>query len=342
MKMSEVLLIKLDTNGFERFYNRKMQECGCTVLPISDFRREKYGLSVLRPLQLRQLTPRYLAQYRLIVLFEEPALFLYLKKRIDPSRTRLVLWNWNITNRTWLRGNAPLRRRCENWTFDAVDAKKFGWKLNEQFYFAPEALPVRENADGKAGLTAFSACVDKGRYPMMKEMREALRRQGVATDFCLVSEPLRRYAAEDAAWIKTKGLPYEEFLQHTIQSDIVVEVVQSRQVGITVRALEAMFYHKKLITNNAAIRNTPLYHPCNVLIWEPGVQEKLPAFCRLRISRCRKRRKNATPLRHGWITFCSREQQTECSQRKIQERLCQRIFSGRAVLSCFFCIFIVK
>lgn len=33
-------------------------------------------------------------------------------------------------------------------------------------------------------------------------------------------------------------------LQHTIQSDIVVEVVQSRQVGITVRALEAMFYHK--------------------------------------------------------------------------------------------------
>lgn len=40
MKMSEVLLIKLDTNGFERFYNRKMQECGCTVLPISDFRRE--------------------------------------------------------------------------------------------------------------------------------------------------------------------------------------------------------------------------------------------------------------------------------------------------------------
>ena len=232
MKMSEVLLIKLDTNGFERFYNRKMQECGCTVLPISDFRREKYGLSVLRPLQLRQLTPRYLAQYRLIVLFEEPALFLYLKKRIDPSRTKLVLWNWNITNRTWLRGNAPLRRRCENWTFDAVDAKKFGWKLNEQFYFAPKALPVRENADGKAGLTAFSACVDKGRYPMMKEMREALRRQGVATDFCLVSEPLRRYAAEDAAWIKTKGLPYEEFLQHTIQSDIVVEVVQSRQVGI--------------------------------------------------------------------------------------------------------------
>lgn len=85
MKMNEVLLIKLDTNGFECFYNRKMQECGCTVLPISDFRREKYGLSVLRPLQLRQLTPRYLAQYRLIVLFEEPALFLYLKKTDRPE-----------------------------------------------------------------------------------------------------------------------------------------------------------------------------------------------------------------------------------------------------------------
>ena len=39
MKMSEVLLIKLDTNGFERFYNRKMQECGCTVLPVCALNR---------------------------------------------------------------------------------------------------------------------------------------------------------------------------------------------------------------------------------------------------------------------------------------------------------------
>ena len=74
MKMNEVLLIKLDTNGFERFYNRKMQECGCTVLPISDFRREKYGLSVLRPLQLRQLTPRYLAILRQIARRKLPEL----------------------------------------------------------------------------------------------------------------------------------------------------------------------------------------------------------------------------------------------------------------------------
>lgn len=277
MKMDEVLLIKLDNNGFERFYNQKMRQAGCTVLPVSDYRREKYGVSVLRPLQVQQLTRRYLAHYRLIVLFEEPALFLYLQKRIDPQKTKLVMWNWNITNRTWLRGDDPLRRRCENWTFDEVDGRKFGWKLNDQFYFAPEHLP--QPADpAKRPLTAFSACIDKGRYPMMKEMRQALCSQGVAADFCLVKEPLRRYAPEDAEWIRPKGLPYEQFLQHTIQSDLVVEVVQSRQVGITVRALEAVFYNKKLITNNAAIRQTPLHHPNNVLIWEPGAAGKLAEF----------------------------------------------------------------
>lgn len=277
MKMDEVLLIKLDNNGFERFYNQKMRQAGCTVLPVSDYRREKYGVSVLRPLQVQQLTRRYLTHYRLIVLFEEPALFLYLQKRIDPQKTKLVMWNWNITNRTWLRGDDPLRRRCENWTFDEVDARKFGWKLNDQFYFAPEGPP--QPADpAKRTLTAFSACIDKGRYPMMKEMRQALCSQGVVTDFCLVKEPLRRYALEDAEWIKSQGLPYEQFLQHTIQSDLVVEVVQSRQVGITVRALEAVFYNKKLITNNAAIRQTPLYHPDNVLIWEPGAEGKLAEF----------------------------------------------------------------
>lgn len=278
MKMNEVLLIKLDTNGFERFYDQKIRAYGCTVLPLRDYRWEKWGFTALRPGGLRTLTPEFLAQYRLIILFEEPALYLYLKKRIDPARTKLLIWNWNITNRTWLRGDAPLRRQCENWTFDATDARKFGWKLNEQFYFKPEQIPVPVVHPGK--MTAFSACVDKGRYPLMKEIRQALQHSGVETDFCLVREPLRRYAPEDAGWVKDKGLPYERFLAHTIRSDLVVEVVQEQQVGITVRALEAVFYNKKLITNNAAVRQTPLYRPGNVLIWDAEAAENLDAFLR--------------------------------------------------------------
>ena len=47
-------------------------------------------------------------------------------------------------------------------------------------------------------------------------------------------------------WVKENGMPYGEFLQHTLNSDIVVDLLRPGQSGLTVRTLEALFYNKKL------------------------------------------------------------------------------------------------
>lgn len=49
-------------------------------------------------------------------------------------------------------------------------------------------------------------------------------------------------------------------------SKAIVEINQSQQNGLTVRALEALFTEKKLITNNLDIINMDFYNKNNIFI----------------------------------------------------------------------------
>lgn len=42
--------------------------------------------------------------------------------------------------------------------------------------------------------------------------------------------------------------------------------------------MEALFYNKKLITNNPEIRNFDFFHPNNIFILEQENLEEIPAF----------------------------------------------------------------
>jgi hypothetical protein len=54
-------------------------------------------------------------------------------------------------------------------------------------------------------------------------------------------------------------IPYEQELQLAYNTSCIVEVVKEGQNGVTLRTCEAIAFHKKLLTNNASIRNTPFY-----------------------------------------------------------------------------------
>ena len=54
--------------------------------------------------------------------------------------------------------------------------------------------------------------------------------------------------------------------------------MQKGQKGLTIRAVEALFYRKKLITNNGAIRDNAFYHPDNVFVWGEDSPADFDAF----------------------------------------------------------------
>lgn len=58
----------------------------------------------------------------------------------------------------------------------------------------------------------------------------------------------------------------------------LLEITQANQSGLTVRCLEALFFDKKLITNNTSVRKLPFYNPARFFVLEQDDPATIAAF----------------------------------------------------------------
>jgi len=160
-------------------------------------------------------------------------------------------------------------------TFDPADAEAYGLQFVEQFYrrptpssLSPNPSPVREGSKdsqgGGEGL-CFFAGENKGREPQLKALADILQRYDFKSDFIIVNSPEDR-------------ITYEEYLQHVARCLCMVDLVQENQAGITRRPVEALFWHKKLITNHLALLQADFYRPENIFILGHDDITRLPLF----------------------------------------------------------------
>lgn len=88
---------------------------------------------------------------------------------------------------------------------------------------------------------------DKGRLQIINELADRLTTLGCKLDFNVVkdktSSPTSKYLIE-------KQISYEENIRRTLNANIIVDITKENQSGWTLRILEALFFNKKLITNN--------------------------------------------------------------------------------------------
>ena len=272
MNEKKIAIFKLDNNEFEKYYNEKLKEFGCEIFSLDSFlivgknRKPKVNLMKINNINFKK--------YDLIIVFEVIKLIPFIKCRIS-KKCKLILWNWNKQNSMFALKAKFISFMCEIWTFDPNDAKTYGWKLNNQFYIPDDNLKQTENIN----ITAFCACLDKGRYCLVKKIRESLLKENVLCDFTLIKDGTSVYSDQDNFWVKNIGLPYSVFLKHALQSNIIIDLVQNGQTGLTVRTLEALFYDKKLITNNVDVAKYPFYRDSNIFIWTNKIDElKLKKF----------------------------------------------------------------
>lgn len=61
-------------------------------------------------------------------------------------------------------------------------------------------------------------------------------------------------------------IDYKEILNYINKSKCLIDIVQNGQCGLSWRALEAMFYRKKLITNFKDIKEYDFYKKDNIFI----------------------------------------------------------------------------
>jgi len=191
-----------------------------------------------------------------------------LKRFIDSKNISLFTWNPVIDYRQskFFRKIhvGSLKRLNFNFcTFDPGDAKKYQLKLIHQVYRDVSAFIDREISETT---DVYFVGQDKGRLPVLKEWMSLLKNAGMTVNFCIFREKKFKYSEDDALLISNKYMEYRENIIQIQKSRCLFELLQSNQSGQTIRSLESAFFQKKLITNNASIRGTPLYDPARVFI----------------------------------------------------------------------------
>lgn len=174
-------------------------------------------------------------------------------ERAVSDHVRLIYYRWNTVDT--IKYPVVLSNRWEHWTFDYADAQKYHIKYANSFYFEELAQKVDEY---KYDVSFVG--LNKGRKPLLEMIENKLHQMGYSTFFRVVEK--RRL------FEKNNKMSYQEVRHLSQISKSILEVQKAHQNGLSLRALEALFFGKKLITNNAFIREYSFYNQNNIFCFE--------------------------------------------------------------------------
>ncbi len=148
-------------------------------------------------------------------------------------------------------------------TFDPSDAKEYGMLYTEQYYRFPEAITTSQGDNDEYDF--FFCGVSKDRSKRLADLRQMLESKGFRCQFIVVENANER-------------ISYEKYLEYLSKSRCVVDLMQEGQTGITRRPVEALFWNKKLLTENKHIASYDFYDEANICILSPDTADEIEKF----------------------------------------------------------------
>lgn len=178
---------------------------------------------------------------------------------IKPSM-RIIYWYWNPVNNESLP-ELTKDNKIECWSFDENDCTTYGMKRNIQYYYEPDM------DDGNLNLEydLYFVGRDKGRKETINQIKSDIEKARVTYKFDV-------YGDSDV------GISYREVQDRIQKAKAILEINQNGQVGCTLRALEALFFRKKLITTNNNIKKEDFYNPNNIFVYGVDDIQSLKEF----------------------------------------------------------------
>ena len=145
-------------------------------------------------------------------------------------------------------------------SFDPYDAEKYQLDYAGQYFCYPEqATHPYTTSD------CFFCGLPKDRNDILTDIRNRMSANGFICDFVIPRTPAEK-------------ISYTEYLKRLSRTRCVIDISQKGQYGLTRRPLEALFYGKKLITNNEKICEYDFYHQENIFIYGKDPTDKLNDF----------------------------------------------------------------
>ena len=259
-----VLIIKENRNAFEKFVTKQLGKYA-TVVPV--YGNYSFASRGLRKIQKKiPILNNYLwiwfgkwrqqlLKYDKIIIFDismEQELIDYVIKK--PYNNRFVLWFWNSFEQ--LPVDFKSLRAC---SFDKRNCERFNFRHVEQFYF--DIVPILQDEYMN---DIFFIGEDKGRLDKIREIASILVSYNLTCNIKVKTDQ-KNEKDKNIQYID-QMYPYEEVISNIQESKCILEICKTDQIGLSLRALEALFFKKKLITNNQEISQYDFYNKNNIFI----------------------------------------------------------------------------
>ncbi|MBN3063858.1 hypothetical protein H5A21_07110 [Pectobacterium aquaticum] len=189
-----------------------------------------------------------------ILIFSDDVLhYLFLVNDLATPR-KIVIFR-NLINKKYKKRVEGLRESgFDMYTFDPSDAQFFNIKFKDQY------LPVYKEKENIPECRAYFLGLNKGRRLILSRLSEKLTEKGINSDITIIEESDFSYL------FFRKNVSYRKNVNNVLKSSYIIDIVKEGQDGLTLRALESVFYQRKLITNNKKIASYDFFNPQNILI----------------------------------------------------------------------------
>lgn len=189
-----------------------------------------------------------LMNFDIVILFDNgynSKISKYIKKR--NKDIKIIFWYWNSI-KEYGGKLVDTSYIDEVWTYNRFDAEKYNLLYNPQFYMKKD-ISIKE----KSNVDVLFLGRDKGRLNYLKKLEIELNSLNITTQFIIITN-------------SQNSIKYDDYLSLLIQSKCILDYSFVLPCGLSLRPLEALFYEKKLITNNNDIKNYDFYDPNNIFI----------------------------------------------------------------------------
>jgi hypothetical protein len=158
----------------------------------------------------------------------------------------------------------------EIYSFDKANVKQYGFTPISNYNYLDKQVLLK-SGDIK-NQVLYIASFDK-RLQALLELKQKFIDLSISFRMVIVGKRTMLFRLKNSFSKSLKGLELQrkrisqkELQKMYSETNVVLDIVQNEQTGLSFRVFETMAFQKKLITNNKSIKEYDFYNPNNILV----------------------------------------------------------------------------
>ena len=208
--------------------------------------------------------------YDKIIIFDSAMQNEEMLKSIEKKfpKTKKIIYFWNIMQNNKFTDIALKHKaNFDIYSYDERDCLIYGVNFNSIMYFCQNDYENNENDKDVCYVG-----IAKDRLPKILSVYSKLIESHFSADFKILCSKKQKDYYKGTEFekllfnVKKMYIPYRDYLRMVSKSTSILDIVQEKQAGLSMRVMEMLYCKKKLITNNSNILNTNLFNKNNIFV----------------------------------------------------------------------------